>query len=103
MDQELVENLKGLKTILLWYLKSHLGEPRNNPNEYLATKIADHILEEITNHFTPQQWYRGWDQWTWQMHREGWQLVRRGYYVLGRSWGDFTNTGLRIMLAVIHR
>ena len=59
VEEELAEAPKNFETILMGCMKYKLQEPQDQSKEELATLLADHILEDMTCHFTPWQQYRG--------------------------------------------
>ena len=74
VEQALAAKPKGLETIFMGDLNSHLRNPCNKREEELATALAKHGLEDVTRNFTPRKWYRGLGRWMWQMKREGQKL-----------------------------
>ena len=57
--------------------------------------VADCVLEYMTDHFFPRQWYRGDGHWTWWMQREVWQVKGRGGYIIGTIRNRFFNAEVR--------
>ena len=94
VKQVLRAALTGLELIMMGELNARLGNPRDKPEEDLATALSDRGLVNMTDHFLTRRQYRGAGGWTWIMHRDRRQVTGRGDYILSMDRSSFFNSGL---------
>ena len=81
--------------ILMGYLNTRLGYPRDKHEEDLVTALADRGLVNTTNHLLPKRRYGGAGICTWSIQRDRQRVTGRGDYILSKERISFVNTGLR--------
>ena len=57
IGQALGVALKGMEVIMLGYINVRMSEQQDNREDELATPLVGSGLTDVTDHFTPIQWY----------------------------------------------
>ena len=80
---------------MLGDLNVRLRETWDNREDKLATALAGSGLTDVTAQFTLRRQYRGMENWTWQMRREGRTVTGRGNSILSSDRNEFTKARVR--------